>query len=276
VTITNGYCTLDEFKHRLLMTADYTAATISFTAASKTIADTAAGLLRFRAGRRIKITGSVSNNGTYTIATGDMAGSIIVSEALPLNEAAGASVSIVDVTDLDDDAEIEKVITAISRAIDTVCKRRFYAATETRYFTAQRADLLFVDDLLSVTTLKTDQGGDRVYETTWATTDYDMLPSNAALAGEPYLRIAPAPMSSKRFPAHAKGVEIAGSFGYASSTPAVIKEACLLWSMRVWKRREAIFGVIGTTALGQMTIKIPPPDPDVAQLLPRPKGASLI
>jgi hypothetical protein len=275
VTITNGYCTLDEFKHRLLATADYTASTISFTAATKTIADTAAGLLRFRTGRRIKITGSTSNNGTYTIATGDVAGSIVVSEAL-VDEVAGAAVSIVDVTDLDDDAEIEKVITAISRAIDRECRRRFYAATETRYFTAQRADLLFVDDLLSVTTLKTDEGGDRVYETTWSTTDYDLLPSNAALNGEPYLRIAPAPMSSKRFPGHAKAVEIAGSFGYASSTPAVIKEACLLWSMRVWKRHEAIFGVIGTTALGQMTVKIPPPDPDVAHLLPRPKGASLI
>lgn len=273
--ITNGYCTLDEFKHRLLATADYTASTISFTAASKTITDTAAGLMRFRAGRRIKVTGSTSNNGTYTIATGDVAGSIVVSETL-VNEAAGQSVSIVDVTDLDDDAEIEKVVTAISRAIDAVCKRRFYAANETRYFTAQRADLLFVDDLLSVTTLKTDEGGDRIYETTWATTDYDLLPANAALAGEPYLRIAPAPMSSKRFPGHAKGVEIAGSFGYANSTPGRIKEACLLWSMRLWKRREAIFGVIGTSALGQMTVKIPPPDPDVAQLLPRPKGASLI
>lgn len=275
MSITNGYCTLDEFKHRLLATPDYTAATISFTNSGSVIADTALGLRRFRSEKVIAVSGSTNNDGTYNVTTGDVAAQIVVSEALT-DEAAGDTVSIVDVTDLDDDAEIEKVIEAVSRSIDRRQKRRYYAASETRYYTARRADLLFVDDLLGVTTLKTDEGGDRVYETTWETTDYDLLPVNAALDGEPYLRIVPAPMSSKRFPGHVKGVELAGSFGYSSSTPEHIREACLLWSMRVWKRREAIFGVIGTSTLGTMTLKLPPPDPDVVELLGPPKASSLV
>lgn len=70
-----------------------TATDISFTAATKTIAQVAAGLAMFKTGETIVITGSVSNNGTYTIATGGVAGEIVTTEAL-VGEAAGASVSI--------------------------------------------------------------------------------------------------------------------------------------------------------------------------------------
>lgn len=71
----------------------YTAATIAFVAATKTITDTANGLAIFKTNDVIIITGSVSNNGAYTVATGNVAGSIVVSKALA-DEAAGASVSI--------------------------------------------------------------------------------------------------------------------------------------------------------------------------------------
>lgn len=266
MAITNGYCTLAELKHALQLATAYTASTISFTAATKKIADSALGLRRFPTDARLLIAGSTNNNGYRTVFTGSVAAEIVTVEALT-DEVAGGTVTITDVSDLDDDARLEQIVTAVSRAIDKDCQRRLYAATETRTYAAVSAGLCFVDDLLSVTTLKTDDDGDRIYDDTWAATDYDLLPGNAALDGEPYRRIETAPNGSKRFPTHAKGVQIAGSFGYAATTPPEVREACILWSLRVFERRHAIFGIKGSTQFGEVYVKLPPPDPDVKALL---------
>ena len=45
----------------------YTASTISFTAATSTIADSASGLGNFIVNTKIVISGSASNNGTFTV-----------------------------------------------------------------------------------------------------------------------------------------------------------------------------------------------------------------
>ena len=71
----------------------YTATTLSFTAATKTIADTANGLAFIKAGDIITITGSASNNGAYKVATSGSAASFTVEETL-INEAAAASVTL--------------------------------------------------------------------------------------------------------------------------------------------------------------------------------------
>lgn len=71
----------------------YTATTLSFTAATKTIADSAGGLAFITAGDNVTITGSVSNNGVYRVATGGSAASFTVDETL-VNEAATASVTL--------------------------------------------------------------------------------------------------------------------------------------------------------------------------------------
>ena len=71
----------------------YTATTIGFTSGTKTIADSANGLIYFLTGDTIQIVGSASNDGTYTVATGGVAGSIVVSEAL-VTEGAAATITI--------------------------------------------------------------------------------------------------------------------------------------------------------------------------------------
>ncbi len=167
------------------------------------------------------------------------------------------------------DSALDQLITAASRRIDETCSPfRFYAASETRTFKAEFADLLFIPTgLLSVTTLRTDEDGDRVYERTWATTDYDLEPENAALDGKPYTRLATTPNGLYQFPVGVpKGVQLAGSFGYATTAPALIAEACLLQSMRWWKRKDAIFGVVGSAEMGQLVV-IPKLDPDVELML---------
>jgi hypothetical protein len=229
MAITNGYATLAEIKDRLGF-ATYTSTGISFTSGTKTIADTGLGLYSFKTGDIITVSGSTSNDGSYTVATGGVAASIVTSEALT-TEAAGDTVTITVTTVQTDDAKLERMVEATSRAIDEYTGRHFYTQTATaRYFTAQEGDFLEVDDLLSIDTdgLVTDADGDRTYETTWGTTDYDRCPYNAAGVSKPYTWLETTPGGIYSFPTVAKGVKITGTWGYASSTPPAIKEACLL------------------------------------------------
>jgi hypothetical protein len=168
------------------------------------------------------------------------------------------------IADTVDDSVLEAVVEAASRAIDNWTARQFYATTATRYFTAEDGDLLFVDDLLTVTTLKTisqNSAGTRTYGDTWAATDYDLEPFNST----PKTRIRLNPGGAYAFPTEAKGVEIAGSWGYSSTAPDAINEACLLQAARLFKRKDAPFGVAGTPETG--TMQLPRLDPDVRMLL---------
>ena len=161
-----------------------------------------------------------------------------------------------DISDNDDDADIERVIEAVSRAIDEICWQRFFttAADETRYYTAERSDTLDPPDrIVSINTLKTDDDGDRTYENTWTvSTDYDLMPYNAALDGIPYHSIVITPNGNYRFPTTPKGVEIDGKFGW-SSAPNGIVEACLLGSHLTQARRNSPYGVSGAAAVGGLT-----------------------
>jgi hypothetical protein len=163
-----------------------------------------------------------------------------------------------DIEDNDDDALIEAVITAISRQIDNICWQRFYttASDETRYFTPAHTDYLKPNlPIISITTLKTDRDGDRTYETTWATTDYDLKPFDASTDSEPYRWIELTPNGDYSFPKIAKGVEIVGKFGW-STTPPMIEEACYLGAHRLIKRQDTRLGVSAAAALGQIQVQV--------------------
>jgi hypothetical protein len=137
-----------------------------------------------------------------------------------------------------DDAFIEDAITAASRYIDGVANRRFYkdTADQTRTYRARGGAVLLIDDLVSVTTLKTDDDGDRTYETTWAATDYDLMPANASNDSIPYTWIEITPNGNNSFPTQAKGVQIVGKFGFPA-VPADIEYACRLIAMRAYQNR---------------------------------------
>lgn len=164
-----------------------------------------------------------------------------------------------------DDALLERAVEAASRSIDDLCGRRFYEVTETRVYTADDLLCLSVDDLVSVATLAVDEDGDRVYETVWQATDYDLGPVNAALDGYPYSRVEPAPNGRYLFPTHQRAVQIAGSFGWATP-PMPVVQACLLMAARVWKRKDTPLGIqVGKPEFGNLSI--PGKDPDVEKLL---------
>jgi hypothetical protein len=152
------------------------------------------------------------------------------------------------ITDNTDDTILENVIEAASRVIDSDCNTRFYAANETRYYSAEAPGVVVVDDLLSVSALATDDGLDYTFSITWATTDYLLFPFNAT----PYREIRVKQNGAKLFPrsSYAGLVKVTGSFGYSSTTPDAINEACLILSARYFKRKDAIFGVTGVPELG--------------------------
>lgn len=154
-----------------------------------------------------------------------------------------------------DYANMEIAIEAASRWIDEMTGSRFYAAVEARVYTAPWYDLLYIDDAIAVTAVKSDDDGDGVYETVWATTDYILEPRGAAQRGRPYRQIRIAREGRYSFTRLDGGVEVTGSFGYGATPPAPVKQACLLVAHRLWRRQASIFGVAGTPGLGVTVIQ---------------------
>ena len=167
------------------------------------------------------------------------------------------------------DTVIERVVTAVSREIDRHCRRRFYGVSETRYYTPVDYAKLDIDDVgtSGSITLKTDEDGDRTYETTWASTDFDLWPYN----GAPYMEVHVTPQGNNAWPVKvAKSVELAAIFGYQSGTsadaPADVREACIIQSTRIFHRKDNPYGVAGNAEMGQL-IQIATLDPDVKLML---------
>ncbi len=150
-----------------------------------------------------------------------------------------------------DDSKLENIIEGVSRWIDRDRRRRFYSASETRYYTPVMADRVWVDDLTGVTTLSVATTTARSY-TDWTTANYDLYPANAALELAPYTCIWVAPSSATYFvPGLYKSVKLVATFGYWTSTPEPINEATLLLSERIWRRKDTPFGVGGPDLLSQ-------------------------
>jgi hypothetical protein len=169
------------------------------------------------------------------------------------------------------DTAIEGAIEAISRAIDYQCSRFFWKDTNdtTAYFTPRSSDCVLIGDYVSITTLSVDSGN-RSYVDWTADIDYELWPYNALLEAEqkPYMRIDVIRPSGRYnfLPNVPKNAKVIGKRGWPA-VPKAIHEACLIWSMRAYKRYATPLGVSAMTALGEMSTKVPPPDPDVLFLL---------
>jgi hypothetical protein len=269
MTITNGYCSLAELKDFINKQYTYTASTISFDSVTKKIYDSAYGLKRFEdvnnVGGVIKISNITTNAGVYTVV--DVARNYITVNESLTTLPAGNSTTISVYESLEDDTAMEAAINAASRFIDKCTDRKFYVSTETRIYDPSDSNVVYVDDLLTVTTFKTDEDGDGTFETTWATTDYNLKPNNAALDGQPYTWVEVSENGNHTFPSSVKkSIQIAGSFGFSSTVPSEVKMACLIQASRLWKRKDSPFGVAGTSELGMMQM-IPKLDTDVRLLL---------
>lgn len=155
--------------------------------------------------------------------------------------------------DTTDDTALQSVLDATDALIDLYTDRKqgFGTATETRYYTAQAYEYVLTDDLVSITTLTTDDNGDNTYPTTWtAGTDYVLAPGNAALDGWPYTQIDVSVTYPRNFPKNVyRGVKVVGVFGWPA-VPSAVKQAAIIQAGAVWSSRTSPFGVIGSQDLG--------------------------
>jgi len=173
------------------------------------------------------------------------------------------------ISDTSDDPVIEDTIEAVSRQIDGHTGRRFWvdATNVTRLFTATQVDVLYTPDLATVASIMTDTGADRTFETTWATTDYDLFPEGGIVNGEtgwPTTMVRARVDKTQRFPTISQGVQIVGKWGWLN-IPDPVKQACLIAAARIFRRKDAPFGVAGVVDTG--VFRVPRLDPDVQALL---------
>jgi hypothetical protein len=173
-------------------------------------------------------TGAASDSepGSWNVASGNFSDLCITPEQLK---------SRTGISDSLDDREILGVCRAITEWIeDTHCETVFARRMATvllepcGYYSVQ------TPDLVSVTTLKTDDDADGVFETTWATSDYELQPVNAAahIRPKPYTAIAAVgsrlfPVTTARYGRKARA-QLVGVLGWPSMPAPVTEAAGLL------------------------------------------------
>jgi hypothetical protein len=173
------------------------------------------------------------------------------------------------ITDTIDDTLIENSINAASRMIDQYCNRYFYSgsAGEVRYYKANDGFVCWIDDCQTITEVKTSSTDPLIYDTTWDSGDYQVLPANRWANGAYYPITGLTATDNYLFPVWADIalVKVTGTFGW-SSVPDPIKFACIIQSSRLFKRLESPLGVAGVSDLGIMRVGSSI-DGDVAQLI---------
>lgn len=171
------------------------------------------------------------------------------------------------------DPDIATAITAASRGIDQLCGRRFWLdadASQVRYYTPISADLVSIDDLVTLTSLAHDPGGDGTYSEAWTlNTDFVLRPDNAPADDRPWETIARHPRARFRFVSqYPRTVKLTGKFGWPS-VPAPVVEATTILATKLLRRsREAPFGIV-SIGLDGAAVRIARNDPDIAFLTSR-------
>lgn len=167
-----------------------------------------------------------------------------------------------------DNTKLEMAVESASRLIDGYCQRVFYnIGSATRIYVAQSDFVCNIDDLQSVTTLKTANNADGNFDVTWTSSDYQLEPLNGYSSGvtQPYTRIRA--VGDYLFPLSGEEalVQLTGTFGW-SSVPTTITQATIIQAERIFKRLDSPLGVAGFGDLGAIRVSSRL-DPDVAELV---------
>lgn len=174
------------------------------------------------------------------------------------------------------DADIALAITAASRGIDNLAHRFFYlhdaSNDEVFYYSPVSRLQLGIDDLVTLTTLKLDTGGDGTFETTLTlNADFVLEPLNAVEEDRPWERIRIHPNGSHCFPeGYPRSVEVTGRFGWTSA-PYEIEQACQILAAQLLKRTRDSASAYGFVSLPGLEInqvaRIGKSDPHITALL---------
>lgn len=168
------------------------------------------------------------------------------------------------------DDDITAAITAASRALDNLCQRRFYADTDAmsvRHYSPEDPGLLEIDDLVTLTTLKSADDGSTTFANTWTeNVDFVLEPLNATSDADdwPWTHIRVHPLGSFLFNTrYPRSVEVTGKFGWAA-VPGPIVDATTMLATRLLKmKREAPLGVL---AFQEVAVRVSRTDPNIGIL----------
>lgn len=169
------------------------------------------------------------------------------------------------------DADLTQQLATASRAVDKICGRRFYlldqSNDQTRYYTPLRPVTLEIDDLVSLTSMASDQDGDGIFETTWTLhSDFELGPDNSDLDLEPWQWVKLKQRSETLLPVGVpRSVQVVGRFGWASVPDGVISLTSILAARLVQRVRSAPFGVISIGV--ESATRIAKEDPDMLNLV---------
>lgn len=171
------------------------------------------------------------------------------------------------VTDNVDDTLLEMAIESASRAIDQYTNRNFYnAGTAVRYYAPSNSLNVVIDDLISIVKLESMDDDEQVYDTTWASDDYQLEPLNGIADGfeQPYTNIRAIGDYVYQTLDGEATVKVTGVWGWAA-TPIQVTQATVIQASRIFKRLDSPLGIIsgeyGSMRVGAML------DPDVRQLV---------
>lgn len=175
--------------------------------------------------------------------------------------------------DTADDTTLTLALDSASAQVDAFCDRTFLAdaTVTTRDYAVQNTGQIDIDPVSSTTGLivASDDNNDGTYETTWTLgTDFRLEPINAAANGQPYDRLVA--LGTRWFPklTYRPGVRVTAKFGWPGGTaPPPVKNATLIQAARLWKRKDAPFGVAGSIEFGSELRLLAKLDPDVESLL---------
>jgi hypothetical protein len=175
--------------------------------------------------------------------------------------------SALRITDSVDDSLLEMAIESASRAIDQYTNRNFYnAGTAVRYYAPSNSLNVLIDDLISIVKLESMNDDEQVYDTTWASDDYQLEPLNGITDGfeQPYTNIRAIGDYVYQTLEGEATVKVTGVWGW-SATPIQVTQATVIQSSRIFKRLDSPLGII-SGELGSMRVGSRL-DPDVAQLV---------
>jgi hypothetical protein len=185
-----------------------------------------------------------------------------------------ASLSLVKtaarITDNIDDTLLELAIESSSRLIDGHCQRHFYVtSSESRYYAADNSYACTIDDVAGTAiTVETSSGIDGVFDETWAATDFQLEPLNRTSAGLSFPVSKLVAIDNYLFPIDPNGeaaVKVTASFGFATAVPTDVQQACVLMSLRQYKRYDSPLGVAGFGDMG--AVRVSRIDPDIQSML---------
>lgn len=171
------------------------------------------------------------------------------------------------ITDSVDDSLLEMAIESASRAIDQYTARNFYnAGTAIRYYAPSDSLNVEIDDMISLISLQTMSDDEQVYDTTWASDDYQLEPLNGIVDGisQPYNHIRAIGDYTYLTLDGEATVKVTGVWGW-SAVPIQVTQATVIQASRIFKRLDSPLGII-SGELGSMRVGSRL-DPDVAQLV---------